>query len=772
MKKLNRILILGVVSVFLFSTVAADLNNMSYSPVDESFEEIVLAYIFSKPNLEKIEVKGEIYDRITINGLPNSGGLHKSCLPVKPLKILLPYGKKIDSIDVVASERISFGPGYSIERGHNIIPITNDLGLKSSKREDDSISSENLYSTMDMYIFRGYTIVFVNLYPVQYMEETGEIVFYEHMILDINTKESQSNNIIRGLQRDVDIVRNLVENPLCISSYDNAPKSTFDETIEYVIITDEALANSTGEYTFQDLVQSKIDKGMTAEIFTVEEIVGNSSFWVNGTWGDNNPDNPFNVSIIIDNYELFNDTQAKIRNFIRYAHLELGTDYVLLGGDADEITEEDNIIPIRGLYACEEGLPLQNGLLDFEEDDIPSDVYYACLDGNFNYDMDERWGENATNNNVTDVEEADLLAEVYVGRACVDAEDEVSNFVMKTLGYEASDEEPYLVKALMVGEYLGFPGISQWGGNYKDLIIPKIPEDFNVDTLYERDMNWNKHDLIEILNYASPHIINHLGHGNQDYALKLYNDDILTLSNEKYFFIYSQTCLAGSFDNWHPWHGYVEEDSAAEHFTVETSYGAFAVIMNARYGLGSEDTLYAPSQILDESFYDALFNKSIRQLGRANHYSKEDHIWHINENGIRWVYYETNLFGDPEVSIKDPQESNVELTVDITHPENSGLLYIINRKICRIPLLNVPLVIGKIIVQAEALSNPDGYIYSVEFYLDDESQDIDYNYPYEWEINKRLFGRHTITAMVHGFYGEKESKTIDTIMFILGDITT
>ena len=66
---------------------------MGYNSADVSFEEIVLTYTFSKPILEKIEIKGEIYDRITINGLPNSGDLHEPRLPVKPLKILLPYVK-------------------------------------------------------------------------------------------------------------------------------------------------------------------------------------------------------------------------------------------------------------------------------------------------------------------------------------------------------------------------------------------------------------------------------------------------------------------------------------------------------------------------------------------------------------------------------------------------------------------------------------------------------------------------------------------------------
>jgi hypothetical protein len=151
---------------------------------------------------------------------------------------------------------------------------------------------------------------------------------------------------------------------------------------------------------------------------------------------------------------------------------------------------------------------------------------------------------------------------------------------------------------------------------------------------------------MSILNTDTPHLINHLGHGNVQYGLKMGVNDIASLTNDNYFFVYSQTCLAGSFDN------SGSNDCAAEYFTVETPHGAFAVIMNARYGLGSENTLVSPSQSLDESFFTAVFTENPHALGQANHYSKEDHIWHINENGIRWVYYETNLFGDPALRIK------------------------------------------------------------------------------------------------------------------------
>ncbi len=64
-----------------------------------------------------------------------------------------------------------------------------------------------------------------------------------------------------------------------------------------------------------------------------------------------------------------------IRDFIREAYNDLGIEYVLLGGD-------DNIIPAKTLWVSglDEGTTLY-------ETYMPSDLYYACLDGPFNYIM-------------------------------------------------------------------------------------------------------------------------------------------------------------------------------------------------------------------------------------------------------------------------------------------------------------------------------------------------------------------------------------------------
>jgi len=211
---------------------------------------------------------------------------------------------------------------------------------------------------------------------------------------------------------------------------------------------------------------------------------------------------------------------------------------------------------------------------------------------------------------------------------------------------------------MFVGEDLGPSFYFQYGGDYKDLVEYLVPSSYSLSKLYDSDdYIWYPDDFVEKLYNAEPQIINHDGHGYTNYMLKMGGSSFFDITNEKPFFIYSHSCLTGSFDNWYPGDYYGEEDCIAEILTCESPYGAYACILNARYGLGSEDSPIAPSGSYDESFYKALFTEKIKELGKASHYSKEDNIWRIDENGYRWCYYQTNLFGDPSLKIKNPADT-------------------------------------------------------------------------------------------------------------------
>jgi hypothetical protein len=655
LKILNKFLIIILTTILLSTTIT---NVLSFQTKETIDSKIILEFSFSKPIIEKSYFDGNIITTVTIEDLPNTHDLGKPILPVKPVRILLPQGTEVNNIEVINSDELLLGSGLNIQAGGYVVPVTKFV--KNNRESTISADSFNpLYTYVGLYKFRGFSILHLNLYPVKYDISKGEISYYTLMKLIIDTKNGQINRAFRNNVNDFDIVENLVSNPEELQTYVTTDKPHYNENYKYIIITNNDLKTSDEDYDFQDLIDFKINKGISAKIVTTEEIMSNPDFEVNGIWGDANPLNPFYESEIIDNIERFNDTPARIRNYIRYAYSEFGTEYILLGGDADVAYEDDNIIPLRGLFANESGLPLN--LLSLEEqDDIPSDVYYACLDGNFNYDCDSHFGESPDRNNVTEIDEADLYAEVWVGRCCADSHREVSNFVNKTLNYARSGDS-YLSEIMFIGEDLGNAFYFQYGGEYKDLMEYLVPSSYNVHKLYDNDeYTWRQDDFITELYNISPQIINHDGHGYTNFMLKMGSYYFYELKNQKPFFIYSHSCLTGSFDNYEPFGDrYLQDDCIAEILTCEIPYGSFACILNARYGLGSENSHISPSGSYDESFYKALFIENIKELGQANHWSKEDNIWRINENGYRWVYYQTNLFGDPQLSLKEPKNKPI-----------------------------------------------------------------------------------------------------------------
>jgi len=619
----------------------------SASPYTGEDNEIILTFFFDTPVITEIKRDdGSIYDQVMIEGLPIADNTGVPLLPVKPVNVLLPQRAKVESITVTKDDTIILGNRFNVELGTKpaiMNAVSYDKPDETTIKFDPMFPYPNVdFENVGIYNFRGYRVLTLILYPVHYIGENGEIYYYDEMTLTIKTFETDSvNPLFRGSPKDEMMMREMVTDYRMSETYIESTTVALQEypvcsseSYDYVIITNEELKNASGSYTYQDLIQYKIDNGISATIITVEEI-----------------------------YEQFEgtDNPEKIRNFIKDAYLNWGTEYVLLGGD-------DDVIPVRLLWADSDP--------EYKiTTNITSDLYYSCLDDTFNSDGDELWGEPDDGPNGEDV---DLIAEVYVGRACVDNGSEVSNFVMKTLAYEQTPvDDPYLRKALMVGSYLGFGGIAEYGGNYLDEMINGsdahrystvgIPyEEYQIDTLYDRDWpSWPTSELLNRIN-AGVNIIDHLGHGRTSgwwedtWNSKIVNGDVFLLENTNYTFIYSQACYVGKFD---------ECDCFAEYLTVKSSHGAFATIMNSRYGWGKFNSTDGPSQRFAREFFDAIFNEGVRdpiktRLGVANQDSKEDNLWRINEPCMRWCYYELNLFGDPQISLKPVPVSNHDIAVD------------------------------------------------------------------------------------------------------------
>ena len=218
-----------------------------------------------------------------------------------------------------------------------------------------------------------------------------------------------------------------VDNPKEVKTYQSNKNSLINinnDNYDVLILTIDDFKNG-----FQPLINAHEQMGLETRIKTL---------------GD--------ISFIPDNVKPEN-----VRDFIRQEYQQNGISYVLIGGDID-------IFPTRIVYVYgldEETWPYETYM--------PSDIYYSCLDGSFNSDDDDDWGEMTDGEDGGDV---DLYAEVYVGRASVGNINEIDNFVSKTIDYLNRDfTDGYMNDYLLAGEHLGNYGIASSGGNYLDLII-------------------------------------------------------------------------------------------------------------------------------------------------------------------------------------------------------------------------------------------------------------------------------------------------------------
>jgi len=566
-----------------------------------------VSYVFETPEIIEKTLSDKIYTEVKIGNSGGSSDVGKPVLPVLPAKILLPLGEKLDSIQITPGDPISYIVDYVVQPAQQCYPLSYDGEIEFTLPDEKTYSSNDmypgeLYTEVGTYSFRGYNILVLQLHPVQYIPAKNELLYYPDLAVSVETiQDDNTDKLFRGLEKDELEVSKMIDNPDVVNSYSKQPDGGFQalsgntfETYEYVIITNNALKNIAGSYSFQGLADARTAGGLNAIIKSVEEIYSEYS----GT-----------------------DHQDKIRNFIKHAYQYWGTEYVLLGGD-------DDVVPAKTLFA-----------LDMS---IATDLYYACLDDDGPGGRSGRGGSE------------DLTADVWVGRAPVSTNTEMRNFVKKTLAYENSNDD-YLKKALWVGEHLGFGGVAEYGAWMKDQNIGHCEADgyttdglpeggadgYNVHRLYERDMSWGKSTIINKIN-SGYHLLNHLGHGNKNYAMKMYNNDVNSLTNTKYFFVYSQTCNAGWFDNC---------DCFAEEIVAKSSNGAFAAVMNDRYGYGQHYSTDGPSQRYDREFWDAIYGEDKTTLGQANHDSKEDNLYRIDESVMRIIYYETNLFGDPALKV-------------------------------------------------------------------------------------------------------------------------
>ena len=97
----------GLTILLFFSSVVTGNLGLNLNEGEENFEILTFNFLFQKPKLENIEYGNIIYTNVYIEELPNQGNTNQPLLPVKPLKILIPEGRDIDTIEVKTEDERS-----------------------------------------------------------------------------------------------------------------------------------------------------------------------------------------------------------------------------------------------------------------------------------------------------------------------------------------------------------------------------------------------------------------------------------------------------------------------------------------------------------------------------------------------------------------------------------------------------------------------------------------------------------------------------------------
>ena len=453
---------------------------------------------------------------------------------------------------------------------------------------------------------QGKQIASFAVYPVQYLPVQRKIRFYSEIRFRILLKDQKFISKFSTIQSDDGYLK-LIENS---KAKEKKSSSIIDESYPYIIITSKGMKTY-----FQPLADWKTQKGVRAKI-------------VDLNW------------IASQNFS-GRDEAEKVRSFIQYAYQNWNSKWVLLGGDI-------NIVPQRTAFAMDCQFSSRE-----DENDIPCDLYFSDLDGDWDADGNDRFGEISDN--------VDLLPEVYVGRASLDSPEEISGWVNKILFYEKNPPLDFQKNILFICQIL-------WNTPYTDTGIGKnkieqdnLPRGFyNIEKLYESSANLNKTDVIQSIN-EGVNIINHDGHawwtsmsiGNGSLRVS----DMNSLTNGlRCGTLFSIGCWAGAIDY----------NCVAEAYLANANGGGVAFIGNSRYGWGSPGNPgYGYSDRFDDKFFHFLFKENCHSIGKALALAKAFYApFARQENVFRWCMYQLNLLGDPEM----PLWTDIPKHLSVEHP--------------------------------------------------------------------------------------------------------
>lgn len=481
---------------------------------------------------------------------------------------------------------------------------------------------------------------------------------------------------------------------------------------------------------FITLMDHKNAQGLSTTIVTLDEIFEGNYFPVQGR-----------------------DDQEKIKFFIKSAIENWGTQYILLGGSAQDI-------PVRQSYIASVMPP---------ETSFPSDLYYADIydsQGNFSsWDSNNNnfFGEYHYQNRTDDV---DLYPDVYLGRLACETVTEVSTVVEKIIQYEKTTYKKPWFKNIIVCGGDTFPGDSGMinEGEYVTGEVIDIMSDFSSEKLWASTGNLNKKDIITAIRNGAG-FVDFSGHGSDikwktylpnslDQQIEFDIYDVSFLANqEKLPIVTINACSCGKFD---------QSTCIAWHFVKKTQGGSIATLASGGLAYGIEGSSQTERYMgwMETHFYEYYKNlQTPHNLGMIWGRTITEYLHRFTSSDADYkTVEEWTLFGDPSLTIGGYQNFN-ETLCEISKPLR-GYIYSHDREL-RPTILGHTLIIGGITLTVDA--SPE--IQKVEFYVDDTLKHTDSHAPFEWKWDDPAFLLYKLRIIGYTDTGDTHFDSLNVRIF-------
>ena len=572
-----------------------------------SAQTIEKTYYFAQPSISQIQG----YEQIQFTDCMQSALAGQPSLPWQSISLMLPQGTEAVSIEVELSDF------QTMDGCHNLFPYQSARTYSDPVRKQFE-KDEALYASKSVYpaqaygklctqYLNGVGFAFSAFTPVQYVPGTGEVRYATKATVRITTtasKADQSRKLWLN-SGNAERAKRLAQNPEMLQTYND--RGRIVDGYDLLVVTTQPYIDAFDEY-----VAFYQARGLRTRVVDLSDIIANTEG---------------------------RDHQEKLRNYIIQEYEENGIMMVNLGGDVPSI-------PYRGFY-CD----VLSGGSHMTDGDIPADMYYACLDGTWNDDNDNRWGE---------IGEDDLLPEIGIGRMCFSNQSELDNMFHKAMDYQDKPVLGEFRKVIMAGEHLYDNPMSN-GSQYLELLIGThddngytttgIPEGYDFTRLYEEEGNWSGTLLRNAINQGTQYV-HHDGHANTNYVAGWSNSNITDYQfsgvngvDHNYTFFHTSGCICGDFAS----------DCILERMTKIANF-AVATFGNSRYGWFNEGQTEGPAIHLARETEDAYYNDRIPYGGMALREAKIATAPWVNapgqweEGALRWNFYDLNMMGDVAVS--------------------------------------------------------------------------------------------------------------------------